>query len=263
MNVKSLVTGMFITSCVVLLSLWMNSLVNSSVVEINFTPQRTATGRVTSPRIDDSAAVTTASSSVAILTSPRTFSNRSYVWTNPRSDETANMTNLVNRELSEYSAEYLAKIGLNQVILVDDIRNRAGQPVLGFSDPLAGEIYLNTVALEGEYSRATVAEQTIHHEVAHFLAYTVYGYWFDRDSGWKDLDSNYSYGEDVAVSKEYFPRDGFVSRYSMSSPGEDFAETYSLLYTEYFNDALADEASSSELLSKKLEFVYQTISQVE
>jgi len=261
-DVRSLLPGLFITSLIVLFGLWLTSLSSFSVVEINAVPQKAIVTTAIPQKVDGITTGNTQTNQM-INSEPKVFTNRSYTWKTPKATEVANMASLISGELTEYSGSYLRDIGLRQIILVDDIQNRAGQPVLGFSDPLAGKIYLNTVELEGEYSRSVIAEQTIHHEVAHFLAYSVYGYWFDRDSGWQQLSQNYSYGDVASNSQEYFPRDGFVSRYSMSSPGEDFAEVYSLIYTEYFKNTLKDEASRSELLSKKLEFVYQTISQVE
>lgn len=261
-DVRSLLPGLFITSLIVLFGLWLSSLASFSVVEINAVPQKTTVATVIPQKV---AGITTDNTQTnqMINSQPKVFANRSYTWKTPKATEVANMTSLVSGELAEYSDSYLNNIGLRQIILVDDIQNRARQPVLGFSDPLAGKIYLNTVELEGKYSRSVVAEQTVHHEIAHFLAYARYGYWFDRDSGWQQLSQNYSYGDVANTSQEYFPRDGFVSRYSMSSPGEDFAEVYSLIYTEYFQSRLGDEASGSELLENKARFVYKTISQVD
>lgn len=262
-DVKSLIPGLFVASCMILASLWLSSQVSLSVVEINPTPQKpTVAGTVSAS--GGATNVRDGGINEIISSQPTVFANRSYTWKAPKTDEISAMSSLISAELGEYSNSYLNDIGLRQIILVDDIRNRANQPVLGFSDPLAGKIYLNTVELEGEQSRSVVAEQTIHHEIAHFLAYARYGYWFDRDSGWQELDTNYSYGQVATnVSSEYFPRDGFVSRYSMNSPGEDFAEVYSLLYTEYFKQSLSDEANRSQLLERKTRFVYDTIATVD
>ncbi len=258
-DVRSLSLGFFIASIFIALSLWVNSLVNSSVIELDFTQPR-AVATTKSVHSTVVSAETEVTAEAMVDAAPTTFSNLSYTWSAPKTSEVQKMKALISSELSEYSQQYLNDIGLRKVTLVDNIQNKANQPVLGFSDPLKGEIYLNTVELEGEFSRSMVAEQTVHHEIAHLLAYSEYGYWFDRDSGWQELGGNYSYGEAKTMYKEYFPRDGFVSRYSMTSPGEDFAEIYSLIYTEYFKEKLAAEAKNSELLGSKTKFVYETIS---
>ncbi len=261
-DVKSLLLGLFITSCMLVFGLWINLQVNSSVLEIDFTPSKTevlnAGEHVSSSSINRSD-----NTSVAIIDSPTTFANRVYTWDSPSEAEVPAMRGLVKRELGEYTDTFLANVGLKRIVLVDNIKNRVGSPVLGFSDPLRGEIYLNTVKLEGQFSREVVAEQTIHHEVAHLLAYNTYGYWFDRESGWQELGSADLYGKISNSNKEYFPEDGFVSRYGMTSPSEDFAEAYSLIFTEYFQNRLKAEVKGSELLSRKMKVIYETISQAD
>src|SRR5680860_84268 len=155
---------------------------------------------------------------------PSELSNREYSWSNVSDDyETAGMLALIDHELGEYSSDYLKKIGLHRIVLVDNIKNSSSQPVLGFSDPQAGEIYLNSVATDGEYSRTVIAEQTVHHEIGHFLAYSEYGVLFERRSEWPMVSEEDSYAKQASSKSEYFPEDGFVSRYAMTSASEDFA----------------------------------------
>ncbi len=261
--IKRFLPGVVVASIVVVLSLWSNSLVNSSVVELNFMPPRHAVSAEPSSVNDTSVDYTFASTervtSQLITSNPTSFSNRSFSWTTANAQELPNMKKLISYELENYSDSFLDAIGVRRIILVDNIVNRANQPMLGFADPLRGDIYLNTVEVVGEFSRAITAEQTLHHELAHLLAYTKYSYWFDRDSGWREFSQNHVYGV-ISGNSEFFPKNGFVSRYSMTSPSEDFAEVFSLMYTNHFMALLKEESKNSYSLSKKVRFVYEVIS---
>lgn len=243
----------------------MNTFVASNITEVSVFQ-----GRIDAPSSASSSSNSAITSknrdinSVDVSSVTSSFANQKYTWTNANdSYELAGMFNLVENELGEYREEYLRAVGLHRIFIVDDIQNNSGQPVLGFSDPLAGDIYLNSLATTGGQSRAVIGEQTIHHEIGHFLAYSRYGYLFDRESGWSALTTDNLYGKIMSVNSEYFPVDGYVSRYALTSASEDFAEVYSLIFTEQFQDRLSREASKSELLRAKLKLTYQMINQAD
>lgn len=256
-RVKGLLLAAFITGCVLSLGLWINNQVGLSVVMVENVP-----ARVLSTNETDT--ITEGQKKLDIhplITRGGAGSNASFMWSKTPDNRFGSVSSLITSELREYNQEYLEGIGLNEIIIVSNIATHAGGPVLGFADPLRGQIYLNAVKVEGEQSRAIVAEQTLHHELAHLLAYELYGYGFDQNSQWAKLET-FEYGQHNQSNGEYFPRDGFVSSYSMKSASEDFAEVYSLIYTDYFQSLLAEKAQGSELLREKLRFVYGAIDKI-
>lgn len=256
-RVNGLLLGAFITSCILSFGLWINSQVGLSVEMVDSVPARMLSTNDADIAIERQKKLNAHS----LITRGEAGSNASYMWSRTPEERFISVGNLVTNELGEYSQNYLEGIGVNEIIIVSDITTHIGGPVLGFADPLRGQVYLNAVKVVGEQSRAVVAEQTLHHELAHLLAYELYGYGFDRNSQWAKEDS-FDYGRHHQANGQYFPRDGFVSSYSMTSASEDFAEVYSLIYTNYFQELLFEEAEKSQLLSQKLSFVYDSIGKI-
>lgn len=237
----------------------MNAFVMSNTIEVKALPGRVD---VPAPSTNVDNIMTSSGdrlvNGVEVSSNSTSMANRKYTWEKAKDNhELVGMFSLIENELDEYREGYLEAVGLHEIIIVDNIQNEYKQPVLGFSDPLAGEIYLNSLATSGDQSRAVIGEQTIHHEIGHFLAYSEYGYFFDRESGWSSLGAENLYGKVVNADQEYFPVDGYVSRYALTSASEDQAEVYSLIFTEQFQDRLKKEASKSELLRSKLEITYR------
>lgn len=255
-RLKRLFLGSFISGLVVLFGWWINSAVMFNVTEITTLPSKQS-GRI----LADSTA--NSKHSNLINTEPMIFSNASYQWQEPEASRLDGMQNLVSEELSKYSSEYLGKVGLKKIILVSKITTYAGHPVLGFADPLKGEIYLNTIDIIEDKSRNITARQTLHHELAHLLAYINYGYWFDRDSGWSKLEQLSDYGRYHSSDSELFPKEGYVSRYAMTSASEDFAEVYSMVFTDYYLEILNRKVSSDSTIKEKAAFVYESIANVD
>ncbi len=128
-------------------------------------------------------------------------------------------------ELSKYPEETLRWLRVARLVLCADLREG--------ERPLHGYVSGSVIILDVSCTSDVCFRETIHHEIFHVI---------DRfgidESRWQALNlQSFRYSAYAAAMVGELPY-GFVSRYSMTAPGEDRAEIFGLMMTDplWFRD---------------------------
>jgi hypothetical protein len=146
---------------------------------------------------------------------------------------------MLDDQLDIYSATFFDRAGITEIIFVDHIITKQGQPVLGFADTLAGKIFLN---VEAARSQTPLVKSTFHHELAHSMFYELL------------REDMYTF--------EQWPSQSYVNEYASTSIAEDMAETYAYGVTDELKVELQSMAANDPLLQKKVALIDDLLMQI-
>lgn len=168
---------------------------------------------------------------------------------------------LIAEELTHYPAAFLKRIGLQRVVLCNDLTFEK-TPCLAYADVEHGRLYVN--ATTG--SDPAHARRTVHHEVFHQIDFAA-DQRLDADPVWEAVNPP---GFRYAMNAESLQSDheasrpddslrGFLNRYAMSSPAEDKAEVFAYLVTD--RTMMRERIVGDAILRRKSELIRTAIDQ--
>ena len=153
---------------------------------------------------------------------------------------------LISKNLSRYSKEFLRKINLRYIVMCENL-SISGINTAGIPDHA-----MKTLIIDLKFNKKYF-ERVIHHEVFHIIN-DGYKELFDDDE-WKKFNEPYfKYADCSTCSKKlgldtYKNTNGFFTEYSMTIPSEDMAEVYSHLISGNY------EITDDKILNKKIKFI--------
>lgn len=170
------------------------------------------------------------------------------------------VANIMYASLSLYPREVFSKVGLRSVYIAKDLevgdQMRKAMPA-----PETGALLY---ADNGLYPCDVGMEERIHHEFFHYMEGRVHGNMRANLGDWSALNPEYfEYGNGGAsvyncahgFRNNGHVRNGFVSRYALSAPEEDRAETYAWMMTRGFSSQMQTFIETDPVLGKKRDLI--------
>jgi hypothetical protein len=161
---------------------------------------------------------------------------------------------LISKNLSRYSKEFLRKINLRYIVMCENL-SISGINTAGIPDHA-----MKTLIIDVKFNKKYF-ERVIHHEVFHIIN-DGYKELFDDDE-WKKFNEPYfKYADCSTCSKKlgldtYKNTNGFFTEYSMTIPSEDMAEVYSHLISGNY------EITDDKILNKKIKFIKDKLKEID
>ncbi len=133
---------------------------------------------------------------------------------------------IINKNLSKYSARFLKKINLKYVVLCENL-SISGINTAGIPDSIMKTLILDIKFDENYF------ERVIHHEIFHIINDS-YKSLFNKEEWIKFNNKDFKYSKCSTCTKKlrlntYTNTDGFLTEYSQSTASEDMAEVFSHL----------------------------------
>ena len=133
---------------------------------------------------------------------------------------------IINKNLSKYSARFLKKINLKYVVLCENL-SISGINTAGIPDSIMKTLILDIKFDENYF------ERVIHHEIFHIINDS-YKSLFNKEEWIKFNNKDFKYAKCSTCTKKlrlntYANTDGFLTEYSQSTASEDMAEVFSHL----------------------------------
>tara|TARA_B100000524_G_scaffold12942_1_gene7357 strand:- start:415 stop:1137 length:723 start_codon:yes stop_codon:yes gene_type:complete len=161
---------------------------------------------------------------------------------------------IVSKNLSRYSKEFLKKINLKYIVMCENL-SISGINTAGIPDHV-----MKTLIIDLKFNEKYF-ERVIHHELFHII-YDSFDNLFD-DKEWKKLNKkNFQYAACSTCTKKigldtYKKTNGFFTEYSKSTPSEDMAEVFSHLIKSQY------KKSNDKVLNKKVEFIKKKLKKID
>ena len=161
---------------------------------------------------------------------------------------------IISKNLSRYSKEFLKKINLKYIVMCEDLSisgiNTAGIPDHG----------MKTLIIDLKFNKKYF-ERVIHHELFHIIN-DGFKDLFDENEWKKFNEPEFKYADCSTCSKKlgldtYINTNGFFTEYSMTIPSEDMAEVFSHLITENY------KIQDDEILNKKIRFIKEKLNEID
>ena len=162
--------------------------------------------------------------------------------------------NLIYKNLSRYSYNFLKKISLKYIVLCENL-SISGINTAGIPDNI-----MKTLILDIKFDQKYF-ERVLHHVLFHIIN-DGFKDLFNEDEWKKFNEPNFKYADCSTCSKKlgldtYKNTNGFFTEYSMTIPSEDMAEVFShLIIGNYKN-------SNDEILNKKIRFIQNKLKEID
>jgi hypothetical protein len=161
---------------------------------------------------------------------------------------------IISKNLSRYSKEFLKKINLKYIVMCEDL-SISGINTAGIPDHV-----MKTLIIDLKFNKKYF-ERVIHHELFHIVN-DGFKDLFDENEWKKFNESNFKYADCSTCSKKlgldtYINTNGFFTEYSMTIPSEDMAEVFSHLITENY------KIQDDEILNKKIRFIKDKLNEID
>ena len=161
---------------------------------------------------------------------------------------------IISKNLSRYSKEFLKKINLKYIVMCEDL-SISGINTAGIPDHV-----MKTLIIDLKFNKKYF-ERVIHHELFHIIN-DGFKDLFDENEWKKFNESNFKYADCSTCSKKlgldtYINTNGFFTEYSMTIPSEDMAEVFSHLITENY------KIQDDEILNKKIRFIKDKLNEID
>ena len=161
---------------------------------------------------------------------------------------------IISRNLSRYSKEFLRKINLKYIVMCESL-TISGINTAGIPDHI-----MKTLIIDLKFNQKYF-ERVIHHELFHIINDSFKDL-FDEDEWRKFNKPSFKYADCSTCSKKlgldtYKKTEGFFTEYSMTIPSEDMAEVYSHLITGKYI------ISDDEILNKKIKFIKDRLKKID
>ena len=153
---------------------------------------------------------------------------------------------IISKNLSRYSKEFLKKINLKYIVMCENL-SISGINTAGIPDHL-----MKTLIIDLKFNKKYF-ERIIHHELFHIID-DGYESLFDENEWKKFNEKSFKYASCSTCTKKigldtYKNTKGFFTEYSKSTPSEDMAEVFSHLIKKKY------KVSNDKILNKKVEFI--------
>jgi len=161
---------------------------------------------------------------------------------------------IISKNLSRYSKEFLKKINLKYIVMCEDL-SISGINTAGIPDHV-----MKTLIIDLKFNKKYF-ERVIHHELFHIVN-DGFKDLFDENEWKKFNESEFKYADCSTCSKKlgldtYINTNGFFTEYSMTIPSEDMAEVFSHLITENY------KIQDDEILNKKIRFIKEKLNEID
>ena len=161
---------------------------------------------------------------------------------------------IISKNLSRYSKEFLKKINLKYIVMCEDL-SISGINTAGIPDHV-----MKTLIIDLKFNKKYF-ERVIHHELFHIIN-DGFKDLFDENEWKKFNESNFKYADCSTCSKKlgldtFINTNGFFTEYSMTIPSEDMAEVFSHLITENY------KIQDDEILNKKIRFIKDKLNEID
>ena len=161
---------------------------------------------------------------------------------------------IISKNLSLYSKEFLRKINLKYIVMCENL-SISGINTAGIPDHV-----MKTLIIDLKFNEKYF-ERVIHHELFHIIN-DGFKDLFDEDEWKKFNEPNFKYADCSTCSKKlgldtYKNTNGFFTEYSMTTPSEDMAEVFSHLITGKYKN------SDDKILNKKIKFIKDILNAVD
>ena len=161
---------------------------------------------------------------------------------------------IISKNLSRYSKEFLKKINLKYIVMCEDL-SISGINTAGIPDHV-----MKTLIIDLKFNKKYF-ERVIHHELFHIIN-DGFKDLFDENEWKKFNESEFKYADCSTCSKKlgldtYINTNGFFTEYSMTIPSEDMAEVFSHLITENY------KIQDDEILNKKIRFIKEKLNEID
>jgi hypothetical protein len=167
--------------------------------------------------------------------------------------------NLIYKNLSRYSYNFLKKISLKYIVLCENL-SISGINTAGIPDNI-----MKTLILDIKFDQKYF-ERVIHHEVFHIIN-DQHKELFDENEWKKFNDLKFEYAkcstctENLGLNK-YIETNGFFTEYSKSTASEDMAEVYShMIYLDA--NKIKQIRNLDEILNKKISYIESKIKKID
>ena len=184
---------------------------------------------------------------------------KNIVCLNPSKENLNDKYNIIYKNVSEYSYNFLKKINLKYIVLCKNLSisgiNTAGIP----------NNVMKTLILDINFNK-DYFERVIHHEVFHIIN-NQHKKLFNESEWIKFNASNFKYSECSTCTEKlglntYNKTKGFFTEYSKSTASEDMAEVYSHLI--YLNTEKINQIRKSDIiLNKKISYIENKIKKID
>ena len=161
---------------------------------------------------------------------------------------------IISKNLSQYSKEFLKKINLKYIVMCENL-SISGINTAGIPDHV-----MKTLIIDLKFNKKYF-ERVIHHELFHIIN-DGFKDLFDENEWKKFNESNFKYADCSTCSKKlgldtFINTNGFFTEYSMTIPSEDMAEVFSHLITGNY------KIQDDEILNKKIRFIKDKINEID
>jgi len=166
--------------------------------------------------------------------------------------------NLIEKNLNKYNSDFLEKINLKYIVLCENLSvseiNAAGAP----------NYKMKTLIIDINFNE-DYFERVLHHEVFHLINESYKKIFLD--SKWKNINnSSFEYAKCSTCSNRLNlslleKTEGFLTKYSMSTPSEDMAEVFSFLMMDI--KKIENKTIKDQILTKKILFIKKNILKID
>ena len=161
---------------------------------------------------------------------------------------------IISKNLSRYSKEFLKKINLKYIVMCENL-SISGINTAGIPDHV-----MKTLIIDLKFNKKYF-ERVIHHELFHIIN-DGFKDLFDENEWKKFNEPEFKYADCSTCSKKlgldtYINTNGFFTEYSMTIPSEDMAEVFSHLITENY------KIQDDEILNKKIRFIKEKLNEID
>lgn len=175
---------------------------------------------------------------------------------------------MLQPELAKYPDGFLEKVQIERIVICKKV-STSWQSKCGLADPVQKTVFLCYPGLP--YYDIPYLKKVVHHEIYHVMELTFNGLrHYRKDPAWVALNEDgfkyskrkFRYGAGVSdPNKFYYPAEGFISQYAMTSPMEEKAEVYSTLFVESLNRCAYRWMEEDEVLRNKVGYMKEFLSQ--
>ena len=161
---------------------------------------------------------------------------------------------IISKNLSRYSKDFLKKINLKYIVMCEDL-SISGINTAGIPDHI-----MKTLIVDLRFNEKYF-ERVIHHELFHVIN-DRFKELFNEDEWKKFNDKNFKYADCSTCSKKlgldtYQDTNGFFTEYSKTIPSEDMAEVFSHLIKKKHQN------TSDNILNKKVKFIKDKLNKID
>ncbi|MDA9076912.1 putative zinc-binding metallopeptidase [Candidatus Pelagibacter sp.] len=189
----------------------------------------------------------------------RLGTQKNIVCSNPNKKDLDAKYEIIHKNLSRYSYDYLKKINLKYIVMCKNL-SISELYTAGIPDNVMKTLIVDIKFNENYF------ERVIHHEVFHVI-YLQHKSIFDEEEWIKFNNSNFKYAECSTCTEnigleQYKETKGFFTEYSKSTASEDMAEVYSHMI--FLKEKEINQIRKSDpILNNKISYIENKIKEID